>query len=160
LRFFLLFEGYLRLSLISCDVGKYDEASVWLSRALTVDENQLDANICLGDLYNRNSLADDAKRCYEKICSKVRKILHIFFIFFTITTKNHHDARSMLSLGNFYYSSMSSNTKSEITLKDSYKFFFHVLNDDIKNVYAANGLGMACAENKQINAAKDIFSKV
>lgn len=58
--------------MISCDLGKFDEASVWLSRALAVNEDEAEATLCLGDLYNRSSNLDDAKRCYDKICSSVR----------------------------------------------------------------------------------------
>lgn len=64
-------ECYLRLSLISFDLGKFDEASVWLSRALVVNEDEPDATLCLGDLYNRCAQLEDAKKCYDKICQKV-----------------------------------------------------------------------------------------
>lgn len=89
----------------------------------------------------------------------------------------------MLSLGNFYFSSSLAakaeklNEKSEKTsektgsgkgsdanvaqlLKDSYKFFHHVLHEDMTNAFAANGLGMVCVEKMEIDAAKEIFSKV
>ena len=64
----------------------------------------------------------------------------------------------MLSLGNFYYA-FSSNAKSESQLKDSYKFFFHVLNENHNNAYAVNGLGMVCVEKQEIDAAREMFSK-
>jgi hypothetical protein len=35
---------------------------VWLSKALEVDNSERDANICLGDLFNRSGLFNDAKR--------------------------------------------------------------------------------------------------
>ena len=57
--------------MISCDVGKFDEASLWLSRALKVDDQELEATLCLGDLYNRSANLEDAKKCYDKICSVV-----------------------------------------------------------------------------------------
>lgn len=59
------------MSLIACDKGKFDEATLWLSRALEFNDDELDVNICLGDLYSRGGFADDAKRCYEKMMSKV-----------------------------------------------------------------------------------------
>ncbi len=81
-------------------------------------------------------------------------------------SQNHHDARSMLSLGNFFLSHVSSKGHGAATsgsgnsLKESYKFFFHVLNEDLTNVYAANGLGIVCAEKGESDAAREIFAKV
>jgi Flp pilus assembly protein TadD len=45
-------------------------------------------------------------------------------------------------------------------LKDSYKFFYHILNEDPKNAFAANGLGMVCAEMGELEAAREILSRV
>lgn len=67
----LTLTGYLRLSLIACDNGKFEEATVWLSRALEINDDEPDVNICLGDLFSRGGLADEAKKCYEKMCNKV-----------------------------------------------------------------------------------------
>lgn len=65
----------------------------------------------------------------------------------------------MLSLGNFYFEH-SANSKNESQLKESYKFFFHVLNENHNNAYAANGLGMVCARKKELDVARETFSKV
>ena len=67
----LFITGYLRLSMISSDVGKFDEASVWLSRALLVNEEEPEATLCLGDLYSRSANLEDAKRCFDKVCGAV-----------------------------------------------------------------------------------------
>lgn len=137
-------ECYLRLSRIDRDQGKFNEASVWLSRALAVSEDDPDANVCLGDLYARFSQWEDAKKCLEKICISYR-----------------HDPRSMLSLGNLYFENLnpSSTSKYEKDLKQSYKFFHQVLADDKDNVYAAVGLGMVCAEKKEYDVAREVFTK-
>lgn len=125
-------------------MGRYEEAIQWLSRALKINDADPDVNICLGDLYVRNCLWEDAKRCYEKICSQA-----------------HHDARAMLSLGNFYFTTLSSrDAKYEAHLKDSYKFFHHVLNEDKRNIFASNGLGMVCAEKGVFETAREIFARV
>jgi len=134
-------ECYLRLNMISSELGKLDEASVWLSRALMVKEDEPEATLCLGDLYSYSGNLDDAKRCYEKICHG-----------------NRQDARALLSLGNFYFA-YSSSAKSESQLKESYKFFYHVLNDNPHNAFAANGLGMVCARKNEIEAARETFTK-
>ena len=64
----------------------------------------------------------------------------------------------MLSLGNMYFANLSSNPERYI--KDSYKFFHHVLTKDPKNVYAANGLGVVCAEKGEFDVAREIISRV
>jgi RNA polymerase-associated protein CTR9 len=64
----------------------------------------------------------------------------------------------MLSLGNYYFS-IASGKADHNQMKESYKFFFHVLNEDQTNIYAANGLGMVCAERGEVDAAREIFSK-
>jgi hypothetical protein len=69
--FLFLHEGYLRLSRIARDVGRLDEASVWVSRALTVEEMDPDAGVSLGDLYAGGQRWDEAKKCYEKVIVKV-----------------------------------------------------------------------------------------
>lgn len=65
----------------------------------------------------------------------------------------------MLSLGNFYFAH-SAASKNELQLKESYKFFHHVLNENHNNAYAANGLGMVCARKKELDVARETFSKV
>jgi RNA polymerase-associated protein CTR9 len=72
--------------------------------------------------------------------------------------QNNHDARTMLSLGNMYFANLGSNPERYI--KDSYKFFHHVLTKDPKNVYAANGLGIVCAEKGEFDVAREIISRV
>jgi len=67
-------ECYLRLSLISSDMGKLEEASMWLSRALAVNDSASDATLCLGDLHQRSAQFEDAKKCYDKICQQVRRL--------------------------------------------------------------------------------------
>jgi hypothetical protein len=82
----------------------------------------------------------------------------------------------MLALGNFYFnltknsnkptSNNNNNTIENIKqqqhqqLKESYKFYYHVLNEDKENVYAANGLAMVCAAKKEYDSAREIFSRV
>jgi hypothetical protein len=66
----------------------------------------------------------------------------------------------MLSLGNFYYTTLRvKDEKYEQHLKDSYKYFFHVLNEDRKDAFAAVGLGMVCAEKQELEVAREIFAR-
>ena len=73
--------------------------------------------------------------------------------------QNKHDSRAMLSLGNFYFSH-STSSKSESQLKESYKFYYHVLSENHNNAYAANGLGMVCVKKNELDVARETFSKV
>jgi hypothetical protein len=85
----------------------------------------------------------------------------------------------MVSLGNFYHNAHriagkphekvfgeSKNKKDKGKdaerdwLHDSMKFYYSVLSDEgSKNVYAANGLGMICAEKGLFDSAREIVSK-
>ena len=64
--------GYLRLSIISCDLGRFEQAAQWLSRALAVQPDEAEATLCLGDLFSRSGNLEEAKKCYDRICSAVR----------------------------------------------------------------------------------------
>lgn len=64
----------------------------------------------------------------------------------------------MLSLGNFYFA-YHSGAKADSQLKESYKFFFHVLNENHSNAFAANGLGMVCAKKRELDVARETFAK-
>lgn len=63
----------------------------------------------------------------------------------------------MLSLGNFYFAAAGEAGAAQ--LKESYKFYYHVLNEDSTNIYAANGLGMVCAEKAELEGAREVFCK-
>ena len=51
-------------------------------------------------------------------------------------------------------------TNPERYIKDSYKFFHRVLFDEPNNVYAANGLGIVCAEKGEFDVAREIITRV
>ena len=144
-------ECYLRVAKINLDMALYGESAVWLSRALDVQGDESDANICLGDLYALTLNWEDAKRCYEKVITATGGK----------GSGGKKDNRSMLSLGNMYFMNLHNilPEKYEAHVKDSYKFFHHVLSDDNKNLFAAVGLGMVCAEKKELEVAREIFTR-
>jgi lipopolysaccharide biosynthesis regulator YciM len=57
---------------------------VWLTRALAVNENEAEATLCLGDLYSRSGNLEEAKKCYDKICSAVRLAACYFYSSFSV----------------------------------------------------------------------------
>lgn len=147
------FIGYLRLSEISRQTGKFDEATLWLSKALSIDESNPNALCCQGDLLVARKRFDDAKKSFEKVLTVV--CFPDYIRSHVIFNQNKRDARALVSLGNLYQSSLGSKHS-----KESYKFFHHALTEDKKNVYAAAGIGIVCAE-KGVNAqARDIFFRV
>jgi RNA polymerase-associated protein CTR9 len=79
---------------------------------------------------------------------------HVSIILF----QDNQDHRTLLSLGNMYLANLSTNPERYI--KDSYKFFHRVLFDEPNNVYAANGLGIVCAEKGEFDVAREIITRV
>eukprot|EP01041_Mallomonas_annulata_P003009 gene3009-5892_t len=134
-------ECYLRLAKISGDLGRLQDALVWTKRALAVDESNVDALVCLGDLMTLRNEPTDALKIYEKAIKQV-----------------HHDQRCMLSMGNANYLIFSTNYASD--LRDSCKFFSSGLGAESKNAYMANGLAIACVEKKFLDLAKETFTKI
>lgn len=73
--------------------------------------------------------------------------------------KNRKDHQVLLAMGNYYYYQYI-HKKDESSLKMAYKFYYPTLAENTKNIYATNGLGVVCAEKKEFEAAREIFSKV
>ena len=48
-------------------VGKSEEAYLWLSKALVVDDNNIEVLAALGEFYSLTGRSDEAQRCFEKI---------------------------------------------------------------------------------------------
>ena len=141
---FTFVTGYLRLAELAIRAGRGGEASKWLAQAVEVDADEPDTNICLADIQLRCADLEQAKKTYEKVCVNTR-----------------HDARAMIALGNFYFSTLNSDDpKYESNLASSYKFYHLVLTEDIRNVYASVGLGMVIAESQELQAARDIFTRI
>ena len=69
-------------------MGRLDEASVWVSRALTVEEMDPDAGVSLGDLYAGGQRWDEAKKCYEKV---IVKVSHLIIRLIKISSRENDD---------------------------------------------------------------------
>lgn len=66
----------------------------------------------------------------------------------------------MLAFGNYWYNAYSMKNGDAQHLRTAYKFYHPVLTEHVRNVYAANGLGLICAAKNEFDAAREIFSKV
>lgn len=93
-----------------------------------------------------------------------------------IMEKDRNDAYSSLSLGNvcqlgsgetnwqfsqIYYNAKFQTAEKEARyIKLANDFYWRVLNRNPANLYAANGVGIVCAEKGDINLAKEFFTQV
>jgi hypothetical protein len=57
-------------------LGKFDDASIWLSRALAVKIDDTDSNILLGEMLIKNGKSlEEGRRYLEKVLGKVFKFV-------------------------------------------------------------------------------------
>ena len=127
------------MSKISCDLGRLDEAIRWLERAQKIDETNVDVITSMADIYTRKKENDTAIKLYTK----------------QLEDKNH-DQRSLVGLGNTYYSSYCAKGGNKIFNK----IYENAFKYDKQNVFAANGMGLAFAEMKSFDTARELFIKV
>jgi RNA polymerase-associated protein CTR9 len=139
-------EVYLRMSTLSLNAGKNDAALSWVCRALTVDDRNVDVLVFKAELHAKLQQYDQA----EYICEDLFKI-------------DHKDPRPALITANVHFQMLKNVKKSSTDktflkeIKHSRKFFHDVMRKDLSNVYAANGIGMICAEYHEFDAASEIF---
>jgi len=159
-------DNYMRLSIIARQLHHYEEALEWVQKAKNVYKgDSVGIELALGDVYMLLGQSSEAKKHYENIY-----------------TKNRKDSQVLLTMGNYHYSlyvqkrddrkvdrkddkkddKKEDKKEEEIQnqLKLAYKFYFPILSENTHNIYAANGLGIVCAEKKENDAAREIFSKI
>lgn len=135
-------DCYLRLSNISQNLGKKDQAKLWIDRAMIVNEASGDALVTLGDMYQRESSNKEAKKILEDLISHDKK-----------------DPRPMVAMGNLYHQMyQQSHDEKDLTL--TYKYYHNVLQKDKANAYAAAGLGVYCAEKGEYEPARQMLARV
>jgi tetratricopeptide (TPR) repeat protein len=80
---------------------------------------------------------------------------------FLLVEKNRKDPQALLAMGNYWFNTYYSKKSSDDSpLKMSYKFYHPVLSEHVRNIYAANGLGIICAIKNEMEASREIFSKI
>lgn len=62
--------GYIHLSLINSSICKYNDASLWITKAEIVDGVNGDVIATQGDLYMKLGQLEPAKKCYEKLLAQ------------------------------------------------------------------------------------------
>lgn len=90
---------------------------------------------------------------------RIREIrILIFPVYFNI--QNKKDPTALLSIGNFYMHSYDGKRADETTFRISYKYYFSLLQEHVRNMYASNGLGILCSKKGENLAGYQIFAKV
>ena len=133
-------ECYVRLSKVCVSMGKVRDGLKWLEDALKITPDNPDVLTATADLYFSQVENGKALQILNGLCRK-------------------KDVRAHLVMGNIRRCGMTVSSMND-QLKESYKFYFHVLEGDRRNSYAANGLGIVLAEKKKLEAARDTFSRV
>jgi tetratricopeptide (TPR) repeat protein len=111
-------------------------------KAKAILPDSVDVKVTLGDLYSSSGNLEEGKKLFEDAY-----------------THNRKDPQALLAMGNYWYNTYSMK-KNEDSLRLSYKFFHPVLTEHVRSAYAANGLGIVCANKNEMDAAREIFSKV
>jgi tetratricopeptide (TPR) repeat protein len=129
-------ECNVRIASIYRSVGNL-EGALRVLNALTGISHSREINIIKGDVLLAMGRPEEAKRSYEANVDK------------NSTAK---DQALFLSLGNLYMNAHDP--------KISYKYYYGLLQEHEKNIYAANGLGIACVKKGEFESAKQIFHKI
>lgn len=66
----------------------------------------------------------------------------------------------MVANGNFYLDIFNRKKSDDSQLKLSYKYFHPALQEHVRNLYAAHGLGIVCALKGELDAGQSILEKV
>eukprot|EP00592_Proboscia_alata_P020741 CAMPEP_0194425676 /NCGR_PEP_ID=MMETSP0176-20130528/24887_1 /TAXON_ID=216777 /ORGANISM="Proboscia alata, Strain PI-D3" /LENGTH=1293 /DNA_ID=CAMNT_0039236049 /DNA_START=225 /DNA_END=4106 /DNA_ORIENTATION=- len=136
---------YLRLACIARDCGSLQDCSQWLQSAFKVDPGNPEVRTLVGNLHL--SLCDwaPAQTIFDNL----------------LQTKDPNvEAYSQLSMGNIYFSNLTTPGKFSKHLKHAADFFSRILNKDRGNFYAANGLGTVLAEKAELSKAREVFNRV
>jgi tetratricopeptide (TPR) repeat protein len=130
-------ECHARIAVICRSVGNLEGALQALN-AGSGNSHPKEFNIIKGDILLVMGRPEEAKRSYEANVDKNQN-----------TAK---DQSLVLSLGNLYMNAHDP--------KISYKYFYGLLQEHDRNIYAANGLGIACVKRGEFESAKQIFHKI
>lgn len=133
-------ECYIRLSKTCLSMGRVKDGLKWLQRAIFVAPKDLDVQTALSDLHLSQGDSVAVMKILMDLCAA-------------------KDVRAHVVVANLKRSEMRAGNV-DAPLKESYKFYHHVLGCDKKSSYGANGLGIVMAEKKKLEAARDTFTRV
>ncbi|KAL1916967.1 uncharacterized protein VTP21DRAFT_5164 [Calcarisporiella thermophila] len=143
-------DAHLRLGAIEQSMGRVEAAEERFKDALGVDKNAEEAWLMLGWLEAESGRVRPSKKTFEKVLKEC----------------NRHDIYALCALGNHHLMGareLKGEDKREMRAT-AYRYavdhFIKVLAHDPNNIYAANGIAIAMAENDELVEAKDIFLQV
>jgi RNA polymerase-associated protein CTR9 len=150
-------ESFLRLADIAYTLEKdVDSALEYIFDALCINPENASALSMQGNMYLRKGEVGKAQVSFEALVQLKSK------------SKRTGDSYALLSLANIEFGRSEKlrmkggllSTKAKSHLENAQRIYERCLTSDIKNTYAANGLGIVMAELGHAKAATDIFSKI
>ncbi|KJH46483.1 tetratricopeptide repeat protein [Dictyocaulus viviparus] len=145
-------DCYLRLGCLARDRGQIYESSVWFKEAMSVDQNNADSWVLIGNLHMSKHEWGPGQKKFEQVLNKMDK----------------EDAYSWVSLGNVWMEMLfnlgrkkTDNQLQETKYMDrALQMFGKALKIEPKNIWAANGIGCVLASKSMWQDARDIFAQV
>ncbi|VDM54221.1 unnamed protein product [Angiostrongylus costaricensis] len=143
---------YLRLGCLARDRGQIYESSVWFKEAMSVDQNNADSWVLIGNLHMSKHEWGPGQKKFEQVLNKMDK----------------EDAYSWVSLGNVWMEMLFNlgRKKTDIQGQETkymdraLQMFGKALKIEPKNIWAANGIGCVLASKSMWQDARDIFAQV
>ncbi len=162
-------DPHMRLAEIEAEAGDLDTALARVQDALSVRPGDKVALSLQGNLHLRAGNLGAAKTSFETILSALMAA-RAKQSSSTARKSSKTDPYAMLSLGNIDFARASSTLSREEhgalssdvkgRLQNSLQMYKRVLDQDVKNAYAANGIGMVLAELGHKEKAAKIFTAV
>ncbi|KAK6741499.1 hypothetical protein RB195_009387 [Necator americanus] len=145
-------DCYLRLGCLARDRGQIYESSVWFKEAMSVDQNNADSWVLIGNLHMSKHEWGPGQKKFEQVLNKMDK----------------EDAYSWVSLGNVWMEMLfnlgrkkTDDQAQEAKYMDrALQMFGKALKIEPKNIWAANGIGCVLASKAMWQDARDIFAQV
>jgi len=146
-------DCYIRLGKISLSQGEVHEASEWYKETLAVSPQDVGAWTLLANLHLEQSELYPAQKKFERLLAQDR-----------------HDEYALLQLANIFLIAArhvdpktpdkDAQNKRTKYLGLAQEYFTKLLARSPYNVYAANGLGIVCAEKGLWSVAHDFFQTI
>ncbi|KAJ1985213.1 protein required for normal CLN1 and CLN2 G1 cyclin expression [Dimargaris verticillata] len=140
-------DAYLRLGVIAQESGQAPNAEGWYLDAQDIDGQAVLPQVLTGLLQVDRKQLRPARHTLERVLKDC----------------DRHELYSLVAIGNIYLKTARNEPQKELRIKlyqRAIEFFDTVLGRDSKNLYAAQGVGIALAERGAYSDAGVIFNHV
>ncbi|KAJ1973344.1 protein required for normal CLN1 and CLN2 G1 cyclin expression [Dimargaris xerosporica] len=140
-------DAYLRLGVIAQESGQAPNAEGWFLDAQDIDGQAVVPQVLTGLLQADRKQLRPARHTLERVLKDC----------------DRHEAYSLVAIGNIYLKTARNEPQKELRVKfyqRAIEFFDTVLTRDPKNLYAAQGVGIALAERGAYSDAGVVFNHV